>query len=407
MGKRDDVKTELSNIMRNRMRRCLWVGVVSGFLPVAGYGQPELFDQGITLDTDGTTILNSNPAWPNTDRNNVQLGASAGALLLFSGIEESGRGVGDGGVAIGGSPISLVLTGSSPGNQGSFGVWSVTQFSGTPGGKPYFQINDGTQDAIFDEVDVKVVNGSLSVGGSPVVTAGGLNTALSTATPPTSAAWKAAYVPRGNVSNGGAFATGAATASGTSSVAHGPSQTVASGAYSHAAGAKAVASGTSSTAIGSDAYAAAAYSIAHGSQANAWEEYAFAHGYSVYATGKYSTVIGRNAAANSYAETVLGRFNKGDSSANAVDWAEADALFRIGNGTDPEPSGTSDAVTVRKNGETTLTNKAWKDYGLGLEEPSVPDAAEGRALVVDGHTLLNGKVTITEPQGDISMGIYQ
>jgi hypothetical protein len=33
--------------------------------------------------------------------------------------------------------------------------------------------------------------------------------------------------------------------------------------------------------------------------------------------------------------------------------------------------------------------------------------SEGRALVVEGHTVLRGKVIIEVPQGDISMGIYE
>ena len=88
---------------------------------------------------------------------------------------------------------------------------------------------------------------------------------------------------------------------------------------------------------------------------------------------------------------------------------ESDPLFEVGNGSAPrggqEPPSTtrSNAITTLKNGQTTLTNKAWKaDPNVAPTE----DNSYGRALVVEGNTVLNGNVTIAVPQGDISMGIY-
>lgn len=43
---------------------------------------------------------------------------------------------------------------------------------------------------------------------------------------------------------------------------------------------------------------------------------------------------------------------------------------------------------------------------MDLNDPSTP-VGEGNALVVDGHAVLNGKVIIAHPQGDILMGIYK
>ena len=86
-----------------------------------------------------------------------------------------------------------------------------------------------------------------------------------------------------------------------------------------------------------------------------------------------------------------------------------DGLFRVGNGSS---GNLSDALTVLKSGQTTLTNKIWKSRDT-LTVPATADPSEtdttdsgGNALVVDGHTVLNGKVTISVAQGDISMGIY-
>ncbi len=85
---------------------------------------------------------------------------------------------------------------------------------------------------------------------------------------------------------------------------------------------------------------------------------------------------------------------------------DLDGLFRIGNGI--SVTNRSDALTILKNGETTLNNKAWKENpGAPLLDPASTTDSGGNALVVNGHTVLNGKVIITHAQGDISMGIYQ
>ncbi len=99
-------------------------------------------------------------------------------------------------------------------------------------------------------------------------------------------------------------------------------------------------------------------------------------------------------------------------------WVEDAILFELGNGI---PSGQdygnsfvydlSNAITTLKNGRTTLTNKAWLNRDSSISptaDPSVETTdSGGEALVVEGHTRLKGKVTIEQPQGDISMGIYQ
>jgi hypothetical protein len=136
-------------------------------------------------------------------------------------------------------------------------------------------------------------------------------------------------------------------------------------------------------------------------------------GFSSLATGFWSKATSFNAVA-------LGSLNVGGVGASASAWVETDPLFELGNGkaprSDQEPtaSNRSNAITTLKNGQTTLTNKEWKAATVAdpntpataLADPSSPTDSDGNALVVDGHTVLNGKVTIAVPQGDISMGIY-
>lgn len=131
------------------------------------------------------------------------------------------------------------------------------------------------------------------------------------------------------------------------------------------------------------------------------------------ASGMYSMAAGFIATATSYTSASFGRYNKTWGSATA--WVETDPLLLVGNGTGESALLTSNAITTLKNGQTMLTNKAWK-----ADNNVAPTTANSNAeaLVVEGHarlagntrllgnTTLEGKVIITVPQGDISMGIY-
>lgn len=124
--------------------------------------------------------------------------------------------------------------------------------------------------------------------------------------------------------------------------------------------------------------------------------------------GDFSCALGSNIIANCYMETVIGAGNSGAGSATA--WIETDPLFEAGN--DEWGYSPSNAITTLKNGETTLANKAWKAYvatnptQVLTDPPATTTDSGGNALVVEGHTLLKGKVIIEKAQGDISMGIY-
>ena len=83
----------------------------------------------------------------------------------------------------------------------------------------------------------------------------------------------------------------------------------------------------------------------------------------------------------------------------------------IGQGANTTVLGNSLTEKTSVFGQTTLTNNPWKTRIVTVSPLADPTPATndsgGNALVVDGHTVLNGKVIISVPQGDISMGIYQ
>lgn len=118
------------------------------------------------------------------------------------------------------------------------------------------------------------------------------------------------------------------------------------------------------------------------------------------ATGTASTTIGWQLLNHNHSAVVVGTGNIAFPSSPTT-YSQSSPAFVLGNG-DITGTERSNAIETLKNGETTLINKAW-DPQAPLVEPSTPDMAEGRALVVDGHTVLNGKVIISVPQGDIPM----
>ncbi|WOO41343.1 hypothetical protein [Rubellicoccus peritrichatus] len=212
-------------------------------------------------------------------------------------------------------------------------------------------------------------------------------------------------------------------------------ENIASGANSTAWGRGNIASGDYSTVWGDSAFAAneaiGHSSTAWGALTKAIGDYSTAWGIFAQATGSYSTVWGFHSRAESYVSTALGHYNVGgfDAANNGnTTWIDYDPLFEIGNGTGN--SARANAVTVLKNGQTTLQNKHWFasvdvdsdgviDSGADLTAvPADPDGATaqdessaGEALVVNGHTRLVGNVDISgivtiQPQGDLSMGDF-
>lgn len=474
---------------------------------------------GLFLNKPGTpnwtTFLR---AWdPSTDVRSISLSSSTGGIQLYSGRNESAPNIGDGGIRIQGNPISLILSNTDPNqsNNASLNVWKWTEWGV---GQPLLSINGQNGDSTFNHSNVSILNGTLNVGGSSVVTAStassvlgelgflkfdGLGAALNLVTPPTSAAWKTAYVPKGNTGTSGLLALGTGQATGNSSVAlsngsiASAMQTLAHGGGSIASGSKSIAFGSSTKATAVESIAMGAYaeagipgelsslsqhSIAIGRSSKAHAEYSVALGSYSEAKGTFSASLNGGQSRGKFSLSAMVGYAEGDSSialggwsskagvvqapgpnkslghcsvsiggvknvpsgygsyafgffntpnaaasvsigtasiggGNSNQWIESDPLFEVGNtavdiqNLSEPTTGRSNAITALKNGQTTLTNKAWKNRDTAtISATSDPSAevtdADGNALVVDGHTVLNGKVVISVPQGDISMGIY-
>lgn len=375
--------------------------------------------------------------WSWGSEKSLQLAAFDGSLLLYSSQEGLTRGSFDGGVVTYGNPIDMVLgSDESPQiDRGAFRVWgSSTYLYGSSTATPLFSIEHPAGTATFDGLDVTISNGTLTVAGSPALTqasstsylngqgfiqSSGLATALSGITPPTSTSWTNTYLARGNVTNSGALALGTstsasaqyavaighgATASGTNalSVGNGASS---QGTYSFSMGISANAVADHSFAFGNGVTANSLHTRATGASSSATGFYATAHGNVAVSKAMYANATGFNSTANTADETVFGRYNVESTFTNAFAYNGQDGLFRLGNGTN---TARSDAMSVLKNGQTTLTNKEWKaavtaDPTKYLDDPASTTDSGGNALVVDGHTRLKGKVLI-QPQGDLSMG---
>jgi len=403
--------------------------------------------QGLQLDATNNAQLNvwdaSAASGPQTS---IELFTVFGGIVMDTYTQESAPGLCDGGINLLGSPVSIILQRRDP--SGTFfpndSLFTVGESETWGTAAPIFQVNGDNRETTFTDSDVAINSGSLKVDGNNVLTAtsaasagfiqtSSLKTALDgLSTAPASPVWQAAYVPRGTVSGGASLALGISSASGQYAVSLG--QSTASGLQSFAAGSSSLASGsnafafgqtntasgswalsfgsnstassTHSVAQGANITASSLYTFASGLNSSATAPFAFARGSNATASGSFSMSCGLYTRANTYSEFVLGRYNNQSTTINA--WNEEDALFRIGNGSSDTVR--SDALTVQKNGKTTIVNKAWKTRAPGTPATSdpFPTTADsgGDALVVDGHTVLNGRVTIAATQGDISMGIY-
>ncbi len=199
--------------------------------------------------------------------------------------------------------------------------------------------------------------------------------------------------------------------------------TEASGDYSTAFGQNTAASGDYSATWGNYSEASGDYSTAWGEWGRAIGDFATAWGAATYAIGDYSTAWGHRTHAESYSSSALGCWNIGgytysddgvDTNDGDTQWFDLDPLLEVGNG---DYSARSNALTVIKNGQTTLENKYW-DEEMPTAIPADPDTAlngdqssAGEALVVKGHTNLNGNLTVQgnvsmPRQGDIWMGAF-
>jgi len=466
-----------------------------GFSAISlSHAAPEWFEEGITM---GSAQQNGLLSYSNGSLNTMELFGAGGLILNFPNAESS-KGSFDGGVNILATPISLILSEDSTQTDGVLNVWRGSDYS-LPSSAPVFQINTLANTAKFDSLNVSIVGGSLMVGGSSVLTASSASGTLSaqgfiTTSSLGNTLRNMSQISVGNTntvnnSAGSSMAVGMYnTVSGVNAFGAGY-MTISSGYYSfavgnyaYATGDHSFAAGTHSQAIGEGAFAggystiAGRYAMAAGGYTEASGEYAFsvglgskangytamASGYNTKATGGASmalgyqteangqaslsagygskankggsVAIGYGLIANTFSETVVGMYNNPIPAFWPNGSNPVEAAFEIGNGT--SDTDRSNAVVVLKNGQTTLSNKAWNASNPTLVT-SDPNFASGNALVVEGHsnlkgnariegnstlngittlnglttvngnTVLNGTVLISQPQGDISMGIYE
>ncbi len=162
-----------------------------------------------------------------------------------------------------------------------------------------------------------------------------------------------------------------------------------------------------------------------------------------YIEGNYSLAIGKGTKSIPSGTVVLGCYNKMADYVKVDEWVPSsywfggDPLFMVGNGQSEDAR--SNAFLVLKNGKVCVENKYWdpaeptfapsqpknvtivhssywdddiEDWVVDQETGDVDEASGGVALEVGGHTVLkgntrlDGKVTMSQPQGDILMGVF-
>jgi hypothetical protein len=122
------------------------------------------------------------------------------------------------------------------------------------------------------------------------------------------------------------------------------------GNYSTAFGQNTTALGANATALGNSTSASGVNSIASGANSIASGGQSTALGNGTTAPGDSSTSMGIGTKAGSIGSTAIGRYNTGLGSATV--WNATEPIFEIGNGT--SPTALSNALTVLKNGNTTI-----------------------------------------------------
>lgn len=394
------------------------VVVVSGLVVAAANATPVNGTDGVEFGNSDTFIKNFF-----TYQNNLQMRSTLGGISLYAGYGDYGPTTYDGGLKLEGSPVRVVLGAAqeSPAiTEGTFQIWSAAGF---PSGTPLLSIDSDAETAIYSGLDVSISDGTLTVGGSPVVTQANVPTILGGLTGNLD-------IGNGTVSSTGSVAIGlnSPVASGSNSVAIGGGTASGPGAIALAAGTAggpgslvcgtgSAAWGTNSVALGPDTGALGTGSVAFASGVSESDYSLAASGgnadsFGTYATAlsggwtdaHYSVSAGKGTKVNSFSGVALGLYND-FVSGNRLIWRGQDALLSVGNGTGD--TSRSDAVRILKNGQTTLINKKWSST-TPLDDPDALDSndAGGEALNVKGHTTLEGKVTVLTRQGDISMGIY-
>lgn len=129
---------------------------------------PTPFQYGIEIGSPADLTIDSFAT--GTGRGAELYSYNAG-MVLYSAKPESAPGNFDGGITLYGRPLSFVLAADyDPVNAtvGTFDVWKLNDYWSA--GTPVFRIDTAANSAAFNNVNVTISGGTLSVGGSPVLT---------------------------------------------------------------------------------------------------------------------------------------------------------------------------------------------------------------------------------------------
>jgi len=256
---------------------------------------------------------------------------------------------------------------------------------------------------------IQVPGGILQLGSESALTSSSL------ATPLNQYLTQNLYVKNATQASG-ALALGSGASAAVNSTAIGVSANANGGNNSVALGNQSVSSGLYSVSMGARSEARNEYTVGIGFYGRAMGANSIAIGTMATANGVSSLAIGSGVTANAYGETVLGAFNQPSSGVNLSTWIATDPQFVVGNGS---YGNNSNALIVLKNGRASFKNKYWSASTPTAVPTNATEASNGEALSVEGHAVVNGnttlkgnavlegKVTLAQPQGDISMGDYQ
>lgn len=380
--------------------------VVFGSNSIASGNQSSAFGNGVTASGDSSTATG--------------IGTKAGAMSVTA-LGRFNTGLGSAITWVAADPIFEIGNGASAaslsnaftvfknGNatlNGQFTANSITSPSITSGGSPV--ITNASADAVltgqgffkFGAGNTALFPGQATFQNGLILSGGNLSVSSTTAS--TSSTTGALTVSGGLGVAGDSFVNGVRIGRGTANIA---TNTVVGFEALNSATA-----GGSNVAIGSEALefanSNAVANVAVGFEALAGDtdgRYNSALGYRAgfgNTIGIHNTFIGNSAgryhangttALTSPDDSVyIGTRSRGKD--NADDNAIVIGADAIGQGANTTVIGNSATAKTVLYGATTLT-------------PTTNSS--GNALVVDGDTVLNGKVTVATPQGDISMGNYQ
>ncbi len=148
--------------------------------------------------------------------------------------------------------------------------------------------------------------------------------------------------------------------------------------------------GSGSIASGAESQAVGANSLAFGPESQALYDASLAVGSNAVAGHYFTTSLGDHTMALSQSSVALGYWNFGFDSGDDSAHSPFDTLLEIGNG---DETSRGNALTVFKNGQTTLSNKSWLAANGQNAWPAMPAAIDDQtALVVEGDMTLLGSL---------------